>query len=123
MIKLIKELKQGLNMTNIINKISNWQDTRTPWIIMVIISAGLVVTSHSFFQNYLYMRPCEQCVYIRFAFLCMTLGGTLAGISPKNIILKLIAYALSFWGAILGIMYSLKLDKRVVMTLLAYKAA
>lgn len=57
------------------------------------------------------MRPCEQCVYIRFAFLCMTLGGTLAGISPKNIILKLIAYALSFWGAILGIMYSLKLDK------------
>ena len=35
----------------------------------------------------------------------------LAGISPKNIILKLIAYALSFWGAILGIMYSLKLDK------------
>ena len=59
MIKLIKELKQGLNMTNIINKISNWQDTRTPWIIMVIISAGLVVTSHSFFQNYLYMRPCE----------------------------------------------------------------
>ena len=68
MIKLIKELKQGLNMTNIINKISNWQDTRTPWIIMVIISAGLVVTSHSFFQNYLYMRPCEQCVYIRFVF-------------------------------------------------------
>lgn len=123
MIKLIKELKQGLNMTNIINKISNWQDTRTPWIIMVIISAGLVVTSHSFFQNYLYMRPCEQCVYIRFAFLCMTLGGTLAGISPKNIILKLIAYALSFWGAILGIMYSLKLDKRVVMTILACKAA
>ena len=41
----------------------------------------------------------------------MTLGGTLAGISPKNIILKLIAYVLSFWGAILGIMYSLKLDK------------
>lgn len=41
----------------------------------------------------------------------MTSGGTLAGISPKNIILKLIAYALSFWGAILGIMYSLKLDK------------
>ena len=57
------------------------------------------------------MRPCQQCVYIRFAFLCMTLGGALAGISPKNIILKLIAYALSFWGAILGIMYSLKLDK------------
>ena len=98
-------------MTNIINKISNWQDTRTPWGIMVIISAGLVVTSHSFLQNYLYMRPCEQCVYIRFAFLCMALGGILAGISPKNIILKLIAYALSFYGAILGIMYSLKLDK------------
>ena len=78
---------------------------------MVVISAGLVVTSHSFLQNYLYMRPCEQCVYIRFAFLCMALGGILAGISPKNIILKLIAYALSFYGAILGIMYSLKLDK------------
>lgn len=94
-----------------INKISNWQDQRFLWILMIIASAGLVIVAHSFFQNYLYMPPCEQCVYIRFAFLCMTLGGILACINPKNSALKLLAYVFSFWGAIQGIMYSIKLSK------------
>ena len=92
-------------------KLAAWQDTRVPWLIMAFASAFLVVLAHSLFQKYIYMPPCEQCVYIRFAFLCMTAGGLIAAVSPKNTVLKLIGYALSFWGAIQGITYSVKLAK------------
>ncbi|PSM53114.1 protein disulfide oxidoreductase [Campylobacter blaseri] len=95
----------------IVNKISSFQDSRFPWILMIIVSAGLVLLAHSFFQHYLYMPPCEQCVYIRFAFLCMTLGGLIAVINPKNLVLAFIGYVLAFWGAIQGILYSVKLAK------------
>lgn len=94
-----------------IDKLAAWQDTRFPWLLMAFASAFLVVLAHSFFQVYVYMPPCEQCVYIRFAFLCMTAGGLLVAISPKNVALKIVGYVLSFWGAIQGIMYSVKLAK------------
>ncbi|WP_170000442.1 protein-disulfide oxidoreductase DsbI [Campylobacter sp. RM9328] len=95
----------------LIDKLAAWQDTRFPWLLMAFAGAFLVVLAHSFFQVYVYMPPCEQCVYIRFAFLCMTAGGLLVAISPKNVALKVIGYILSFWGAIQGIMYSVKLAK------------
>lgn len=94
-----------------IEKIAKWQDGRCPWLLMAFISAGLVVLAHSLFQKYVYMPPCEQCVYIRFAFLCMTAGGLVAAIAPKNVFLKLAGYALAFWGAAQGIAYSVKLAK------------
>ena len=94
-----------------IEKIAKWQDGRCPWLLMAFISAGLVVLAHSLFQTYAYMPPCEQCVYIRFAFLCMTAGGLVAAIAPKNVFLKLAGYALAFWGAAQGIAYSVKLAK------------
>ena len=67
-----------------ISKIASWQESRFPWLLMAFISIGLVVLAHLLFQNYIYMPPCEQCVYIRFAFLCMGLGGLIAAINPKN---------------------------------------
>ena len=67
------------------------------------IHLGLVILAHSLFQNYVYMPPCEQCVYIRFAFLCMALGGLVAIINPKNLLLAALGYLLAFWGAIQGI--------------------
>ncbi|QKG28507.1 protein-disulfide oxidoreductase DsbI [Campylobacter sp. RM16187] len=96
---------------NLIDKISSWQDSRFPWLLMTFVSVALVVLAHSLFQKYVYMPPCEQCVYIRFAFLCMAFGGIIAAINPKNLALALIGYLFSFWGAIQGIMYSVKLAK------------
>lgn len=92
-------------------KIAKFADSRLPWAILIAVSVGLVVLAHSLFQNYAYMPPCEQCVYIRFAFLCMALGGLVAIINPKNLLLALAGYLLAFWGAIQGIMYSAKLIK------------
>ncbi len=90
---------------------AKFQDSRISWAILVFVSIALVVIAHSLFQNYAYMPPCEQCVYIRFAFLCMALGGVIAMINPKNLLFALIGYVFAFWGAVQGIMYSVKLAK------------
>jgi putative protein-disulfide oxidoreductase len=92
-------------------KMAKFQDSRISWAILVFVSIALVVIAHSLFQNYAYMPPCEQCVYIRFAFLCMALGGVIAMINPKNLLFALIGYVFAFWGAVQGIMYSVKLAK------------
>ena len=41
----------------------------------------------------------------------MALGGLVAIINPKNLLLAAVGYLLAFWGAIQGIMYSVKLAK------------
>lgn len=94
-----------------IDTIARWQDQRFLWIVMFVAMLGMVLLAHSFFQNYIYMLPCEQCVYIRFSMLVMALGGLIAAINPKNIINKIIGYVLGFYGAIIGIGYSVKLHK------------
>ena len=90
---------------------AKFQDSRFPWALLVFVSVALVIIAHSLFQNYAYMPPCEQCVYIRFAFLCMALGGVIAIINPKNLLFALVGYLFAFWGAVQGIMYSVKLAK------------
>lgn len=92
-----------------IETISRWQDQRPLWLIMFTAMLGMVLLAHSFFQNYLYMAPCEQCVYIRFSMLIMALGGLLAAINPKNVVLKILGYVLGIYGAVIGIGYSVKL--------------
>ena len=94
-----------------LKKMAKFQDSRISWAILVFVSVALVVIAHSLFQNYAYMPPCEQCVYIRFAFLCMALGGVIAIITPKNLLFALVGYVFAFWGAVQGIMYSVKLAK------------
>ncbi|QKF61200.1 protein-disulfide oxidoreductase DsbI [Campylobacter curvus] len=96
---------------NLVQKIAKFQDNRYTWALLIFVSVGLVVLAHSLFQNYAYMPPCEQCVYIRFAFLCMALGGVIAIIDPKNLALAAVGYIFAFWGAVQGIMYSVKLAK------------
>ena len=93
-----------------IKKISSLQKKRFIWFLMAFTSILLVSIAHSFFQHYLYMPPCEQCVYIRFAFLCMSFGGVIACINPKILILRLFGYVFGFLGSIQGIMHSLKLS-------------
>ena len=83
-------------------KMAKFQDSRISWAILVFVSVALVVIAHSLFQNYAYMPPCEQCVYIRFAFLCMALGGVIAIINPKNLLFALVGYVFAFWGAVHG---------------------
>lgn len=97
--------------TEPIATVSELQDQRFLWILMAAVSLLMVIVAHSVFQVWLFMRPCEQCVYVRFAFFCMVFGGAVAAISPRNIVLKLTGYIFGFWGIIQGLKYNFKLDK------------
>lgn len=96
--------------TSPILALARWQDARFLWILMSVVCITLVVVAHSFFQEFAYMAPCEQCVYIRYAFLVMALGGIIATIKPNNVALKIIGYVLAFYGTIRGMMFSYKLN-------------
>lgn len=91
--------------------LGRWQDQRFLWLLMAGLAVFMLVVAHSLFQNYLYMRPCEQCVYTRFAFVLMALGGLAAAVNPRNVALKLVGYSLAFWGLIYGIGVALKLNR------------
>jgi disulfide bond formation protein DsbB len=94
-----------------IEKIAALQDSRVLWILLAIIGLGLEQVAYQIFQQWLYMRPCEQCVYIRFAMVCLIIGGIVGAINPKIPVLKLIGYGVAIYGAIKGIGYSLTLIK------------
>ncbi len=95
---------------SLLGRIGNWEQQRWPWIVIAILSAGLVLIAHNVFQVWLYMKPCEQCVYIRFAFLCMTFGCLFPIVCPKSLICRLISYVCGVYGCIYGIMCSVKLQ-------------
>lgn len=55
------------------------------------------------------MRPCEQCVYIRFAMFCIAAGGFAGAIAPKRPFFKIIGYIMGFYGALKGAGFSVTL--------------
>ena len=91
--------------------LGRWQDHRFPWLLMAATSAAMLVVAHSLFQNYLYMRPCEQCVYTRFAFLLMMIGGLVTAINPRLVALKLVGLRPRVLGRVYGIGVAMKLDR------------
>jgi len=72
-------------------------------MLLAALSLFMLILAHAVFQVWLYMQPCEHCVYIRFAFFCMVLSGVIAAIYPTNAILKVFGYLLAFYGVIKGI--------------------
>ena len=93
-----------------IGEIAHWSDMRWPWALIIFLSCALVVLAHNVFQVWLYMKPCEQCVYIRFGFLVIALGALITIINPKNLWLKLVGLVVGVYGCIYGLMCSLKLS-------------
>ena len=59
---------------------ADWQETREPWILFGVTSIILVLLAHYLFQGWLYMLPCEQCVYIRYGNIVMAIGVFLYGL-------------------------------------------
>ena len=93
-----------------VGEIAHWSDMRWPWALIIFLSCALVVLAHNVFQVWLYMKPCEQCVYIRFGFLVIALGGLITIINPKNLWLKLAGLVVGVYGCIYGLMCSMKLS-------------
>lgn len=97
-------------MNKVINWFADWQDRRSLWLLMAFTGFILEQVAYQIFQKWLYMNPCEQCVYIRFSMFCLVIGGIIAAISPKQIVLKLVGYVIGFYGIIMGIGFSVKLN-------------
>jgi len=96
---------------DILNTINKTQESRFAWLLMSFICLGLVCFSHFVLQMYLFMQPCEQCVYIRYAFVVIGIGGIVASIYPKCLFFRLAGYVISLYGGIRGIMFSLTLNR------------
>lgn len=77
------------------------------WLLIAFVSAFSVFVAHYVFQVWLFMPPCENCVYIRYAFCVVFVGAVLGAILPRP--LRLAAYALIIYGAGYGIIVSLRL--------------
>lgn len=99
-----------MRFRNFMARIYLWQNRRFLWGLLLFVCVMLVEVAHLVFQEYAFMRPCEQCVYIRFAFCVMGIGAIFAIINPKNKILRFFAYLFAFYGAIRGLMFSFKLN-------------
>lgn len=92
-------------------EIARWSDMRWPWLLIIFLSCALVLVAHNVFQVWLYMKPCEQCVYIRFGFLAIALGALVVCIAPRNLWVKLAGSAVSLYGCVYGTMCSIKLNR------------
>ena len=102
---------------HITNKILHYFNTAFFWLAFGFCSFALVVISHLFFQGYLFMQPCEQCVYIRYAFIIMGLGGIFLGFGYLlqderfSALCKVLGFVVGLYGSIKGIVLSFLLLK------------
>ncbi|WP_086297171.1 disulfide bond formation protein B [Campylobacter devanensis] len=80
------------------------------WIYIGIFMLFCVGVAHFIFQNYLYMRPCVQCIYIRYYMIIAGFGAIFIAIFYKQILLYIFGILVFDYGAICGLLESLKLN-------------
>ncbi|WP_086240656.1 disulfide bond formation protein B [Campylobacter devanensis] len=80
------------------------------WIYIGIFMLFCVGVAHFIFQNYLYMRPCVQCIYIRYYMIIAGFGAIFIAIFYKQILLYIFGVLVFGYGAICGLLESLKLN-------------
>lgn len=72
--------------------------SRRPWLILACIGLALVWIAHAVFQKWLWMAPCEQCVYVRFGFIVFALGALFVALNPKSLPITTLGSSLSLSG-------------------------
>ncbi|MCI5968594.1 disulfide bond formation protein B [Helicobacter sp.] len=80
-------------------EILSFSQKRCVWIAFAVFAFLIVAFSHFVLQEYLFLQPCEQCVYIRYAFIVLGLGCCVIALSPRSIFglfgIFICAYALA----------------------------
>ena len=84
---------------------------RTSWLLIASCAVFLVVFAHAVFQKWLFMEPCEQCVYIRFAFVLVALGTLIVAVNPKSFWLAGPGIVTTLCGSFYGLTCSLQLSR------------
>lgn len=80
---------------------------RVLWFCIFFFCTFSVIIAHLFFQIYLFMPPCEQCVYLRLFMLVVAFGAFLGFLNPK---LGVVAYAICAYAIIFGSKSALHLN-------------
>lgn len=107
---LIKQLREDFWGT-----LAAVQARRGVWLLLAVTALSLEIFSWAFFQTFLDLKPCELCVYIRFAMLAICLGAAIAAIRPGAFVLRIIGYALTFWWTVQGFLWTLQLQHENIM--------
>lgn len=90
--------------------LTQWRKMRFVWILAGGVSVSLVAFSHYVLQLYGYMQPCEQCVYIRYAFVVLALGAWMVAINPRRAWLCYLGYACMLYASMRGLMFAWRLE-------------
>lgn len=93
-----------------LSTLEHTQEGRVVWVVMASACVFLLGSAMGYFQWFLEMDPCENCVYIRFSQFCILIAGLLMIINPKNNVLKVLGLILAWYGIIYG------LDKAIVLS-------
>lgn len=78
------------------------------WFCISVFCFSLLLISHFVLEKYLFMPPCEQCVYIRFSIAMIAVGSFVA--TFKIFFSSFFGYILGFGGIIYGFISALKLN-------------
>lgn len=86
---------------------------KNSYFYIFVLSLASLAFAHFFLQHYLFMRPCEHCVHIRFAMSLLVLGAFLGLLSDflKLSILNFFIFFFLFLGFILGFFHSFSLNE------------
>lgn len=57
---------------------------RSTWMALATLTLVALLIGHYFFEKWLFLPPCVQCVYIRFGLLLMTLVAMVGAIAPQK---------------------------------------
>ncbi len=82
--------------------IHHWQSQRITWAIMFATALFLELCALGF-QYILMLDPCELCVYQRLAVTLLMVAPVIMMISPANVIVRLMGYAVWIYAAGYGL--------------------
>ncbi|MDR2353547.1 MAG: disulfide bond formation protein B [Deltaproteobacteria bacterium] len=100
----------GALIANFWKNLALYQDGRGLWLVGGLSALGLEFFSVLFFQIFLKLNPCEECVQVRFSMYIIFLGGLIGAIAPRRIFFKIPGYICSFFGVFLGLLHTLTLE-------------
>jgi disulfide bond formation protein DsbB len=70
-------------------------ESRKSWLSLAAIATAFELTA-LYFQHVIGLAPCVMCIYQRTAILGVVFAGLIGAIAPKQLVVRIVAYAL--WG-------------------------
>lgn len=92
-------------------KLAEFGEKRLTYLFLAFFSLFLVAVAHFFFQNFLFMQPCNLCISIRYSFLIIAIFASFLLIQPKNTYFQIFGTLGILTGLIRGSYFAIKLNQ------------